>query len=71
MVKLLDDGVRDYVVKPFSERELMVRVRNAVLAEQARAQMQTLQTPPRTRTALRTNSWRCSVTNCAIRSRRS
>ena len=43
MVKLLDDGVRDYVVKPFTERELVVRVRNAVLAEQARAQMETLQ----------------------------
>jgi signal transduction histidine kinase len=43
MLKLLDDGVRDYVVKPFAERELVVRVRNAVLAEQARAQMQTLQ----------------------------
>jgi PAS domain S-box-containing protein len=43
MVKLLDDGVRDYVVKPFTERELVVRVRNAVLAEQARVQMETLQ----------------------------
>ena len=43
MVKMLDDGVRDYVVKPFTERELAVRVRNAVLAEQARAQMETLQ----------------------------
>jgi PAS domain S-box-containing protein len=42
MVKLLDDGVRDYVVKPFTERELVVRVRNAVLAEQTRAQMETL-----------------------------
>ena len=42
MVKLLDDGVRDYVVKPFSEKELTVRVRNAVHAEQARAQMQVL-----------------------------
>ena len=42
MVQLLDEGVRDYVVKPCSERELVVRVRNAVLAEQARAQMHTL-----------------------------
>ena len=41
-MKLLDDGARDYVVKPFSEKELMVRVRNAVHAEQARAQMQVL-----------------------------
>ena len=42
MVKLLDDGTRDYLVKPFTERELVVRVRNAVLAEQARAQLETL-----------------------------
>ena len=42
MLKLLDAGVRDYVVKPFTERELVVRVRNAVLAELARAQMETL-----------------------------
>ena len=49
MVKLLDDGVRDYVVKPFTERELVVRVRNAVLAEQARAQMETLQKDRRER----------------------
>ena len=42
MLKLLDGGVRDYVVKPFTERELVVRVRNAVLAELARAQMETL-----------------------------
>ena len=43
MVRLLDDGVRDYVVKPFAERELVVRVRNAVLAEQTRAKMAELQ----------------------------
>jgi len=43
MVKLLDEGVRDYLVKPFRERELVVRVRNAVHAEQARAQMELLQ----------------------------
>ena len=42
LVKLLDDGARDYVVKPFSEKELMVRVRNAVHTEQSRAQMQVL-----------------------------
>ena len=42
MVKLLDDGVRDYLVKPFTERELAVRVRNSVLAEQSRVQMETL-----------------------------
>jgi DNA-binding response OmpR family regulator len=36
MVKLLDDGAQDFIVKPFSERELVVRVRNLVLAQQAR-----------------------------------
>jgi PAS domain S-box-containing protein len=36
MVKLLDDGAQDFIVKPFSEKELVVRVRNLVLAEQAR-----------------------------------
>jgi len=35
MVKLLDDGAQDFIVKPFSERELVVRVRNLVLAQQA------------------------------------
>ena len=39
MVKLLDDGAQDFIVKPFSERELVVRVRNLVLAEQARQQV--------------------------------
>ena len=43
MVQLLDGGARDYLVKPFAERELVVRVRNAVLAEQSRAQMEALQ----------------------------
>ena len=30
MVQLLDDGAQDFIVKPFSERELLVRVRNLV-----------------------------------------
>lgn len=36
MVKLLDEGAQDFLVKPFSERELVVRVRNLVVAQQAR-----------------------------------
>jgi PAS domain S-box-containing protein len=36
MVKLLDDGAQDFIVKPFSEKDLVVRVRNLVLAQQAR-----------------------------------
>ena len=39
MVQLLDHGAQDFIVKPFSERELLVRVRNLVLAQQAREQM--------------------------------
>lgn len=39
MVKLLDEGAQDFIVKPFSERELRVRVKNLVLAQQAREQM--------------------------------
>jgi PAS domain S-box-containing protein len=42
MVKLLDNGAQDYIVKPFSEKELVVRVRNLVLAAQAREQMDDL-----------------------------
>jgi signal transduction histidine kinase len=36
MVRLLDDGAQDFIVKPFSEKDLVVRVRNLVLAQQAR-----------------------------------
>ena len=36
MVRLLDEGAQDFIVKPFAERELLVRVRNLVQAEQAR-----------------------------------
>ena len=36
MVKLLDESAQDFIVKPFAERELIVRVRNLVLAQQAR-----------------------------------
>jgi PAS domain S-box-containing protein len=39
MVKLLDDGAQDFVVKPFSEKDLLVRVRNLILAQQAREQV--------------------------------
>ena len=42
MVKLLDEGAQDFIVKPFSERELAVRVRNLVLAQQAREQVNSL-----------------------------
>ena len=41
-LKLLDDGAQDFIVKPFSEKELVVRVRNLVLAQQAREQMNDL-----------------------------
>ena len=33
MVRLLDDGAQDFIVKPFAERDLRVRVRNLVLAQ--------------------------------------
>jgi PAS domain S-box-containing protein len=39
MVKLLDNGAQDFIVKPFSERDLAVRVRNLVLAQQERQQI--------------------------------
>ena len=41
-VKLLDEGAQDVIVKPFAERELLARVRNLVLAEQARVKMNDL-----------------------------
>jgi len=36
-VELLDNGAQDFIVKPFSERDLRVRVHNLVLGAQARA----------------------------------
>ena len=36
MVRLLDEGAQDFIVKPFSEKDLLVRVRNLIHAEQAR-----------------------------------
>ena len=54
MVQLLDDGAQDFIVKPFSERDLRVRVRNL------RARRPGVARPPRARTAPRTSSWRCS-----------
>ncbi len=41
-VKLLDEGAQDFIVKPFAERELLARVRNLVLAEEARVEMNSL-----------------------------
>jgi signal transduction histidine kinase len=35
-IKLLEDGAQDFVVKPFSEKDLLVRVRNLILTRQAR-----------------------------------
>ncbi len=42
MVRLLDDGAQDFIVKPFSERDLQVRVRNLVLSVRAREQLEVL-----------------------------
>ena len=39
MVRLLNDGARDFIVKPFSERDLVVRVRNLVAAEQSKTEL--------------------------------
>jgi PAS domain S-box-containing protein len=36
MVRLLDQGAQDFIVKPFSEKDLAVRVSNLILAQQAR-----------------------------------
>ena len=36
MGKLLDNGAQDFIVKPFSDTELLVRVRNLVVAQHAR-----------------------------------
>ena len=39
MVRMLEEGAHDFIVKPFFERELLVRAKNLVLAQQARTQM--------------------------------
>jgi PAS domain S-box-containing protein len=39
MVRLLDEGAQDFIVKPFSEKDLAVRVRNLVVARQAREEL--------------------------------
>ena len=70
-VKLLDEGAQDFIVKPFSERELLVRVRNLVLAEEARVKMNDLRQAAESANRPRTSSSRCWVTSCAIRCRRS
>jgi PAS domain S-box-containing protein len=36
MVRLLDNGAQDFVVKPFSEKDLTVRARNLIHVQQAR-----------------------------------
>jgi PAS domain S-box-containing protein len=36
MVELLDNGAQDFIVKPFAAKDLAVRVRNLLLARQAR-----------------------------------
>src|SRR6185295_4417382 len=36
MVRLLDEGAQDFIVKPFSEKDLAVRVRNLIHSQQAR-----------------------------------
>ncbi|HTV24924.1 MAG TPA: ATP-binding protein, partial [Polyangiaceae bacterium] len=38
MLRLLEEGARDFIVKPFSEKDLLVRVRNLIAAEHAREQ---------------------------------
>ena len=38
-VKLLDNGAQDFIVKPFAEKDLLVRVRNLIQAHQAHAQV--------------------------------
>lgn len=42
LAQLLDHGAQDFIMKPFSERELCARVRNLVSAQQARAQVSSL-----------------------------
>ena len=38
-MKLLDNGAQDFIVKPFAEKDLLVRVRNLIEAHQALAQV--------------------------------
>jgi signal transduction histidine kinase len=38
-VKLLDNGAQDFIVKPFAEKDLLVRARNLIQAHQALAQV--------------------------------
>lgn len=38
-ITLLDNGAQDFIVKPFAEADLLVRARNLIQAQQARAQV--------------------------------
>jgi signal transduction histidine kinase len=38
-IKLLQNGAQDFIVKPFSEEDLLVRVRNLIVAQQASEQL--------------------------------
>ncbi len=42
LVKLLEHGAQDFIVEPFSEKELVVRVRNLVAAQQTHEQVSDL-----------------------------
>lgn len=41
-IRLLDNGAQDFIVKPFAEKDLLVRVRNLIQAQQSRAQIEGL-----------------------------
>ncbi len=41
MVRLLEDGAQDFIVKPFAEKDLQVRVRNLILTRQAQEEAET------------------------------
>ena len=64
VIRLLDDGAQDFVVKPFSEKDLLVRVRNLILAEEARVEDEpTSARPPKAPIRPRTSSSRCWATS--------
>ena len=67
----LDAGADDYLVKPFSARELVARIETQLKARRAEAGRRGGACVAEEATRARTNSWRCSGTSCAIRWRRS